>query len=99
MSWKSVEMQVALPRTLDAGKLQDQGLKQNQHFQEALAQNQLIQENMKRKKVQEFDDVHLQKDNQNQSFNKEKNSPKKQTNEIPETMNHPFLGNNFDSRS
>ncbi|WP_096269864.1 hypothetical protein [Paucisalibacillus globulus] len=98
MSWKSVEMQVALPRTMDAGKLQEQSLKQNQHFQEALAQTQLIQENIKRKRVQDSDEVMLQKDSQNQK-NEEKYLQKKQTSEAVENINHPFLGNNFDSRS
>jgi len=98
MSWKSVEMQLALPRTMDAGKLQEQSLKQNQHFQEALAQTQLIQENIKRKRVQDSDEVMLQKDSQNQK-NEEKHLQKKQTSEAVENINHPFLGNNFDSRS
>lgn len=99
MSWKSIEMQVALPRTLDAGKLQEQTLKQNQHFQETLAQNQLIQENMKRKKVQEFEEIHLQKENPKYSLSKDENTSKKGTFEDQGNIKHPFLGNNFDSRS
>ncbi|MFS0672462.1 hypothetical protein [Ornithinibacillus sp. 179-J 7C1 HS] len=100
MSWKSVEMQVALPRTQDVGKLQDQMTKSNQHFQEALSQSQLIQENEKRKKVQEFEAIHLQKDGQKDSNvsrepNMEANS---NSNTIP-AIKHPYLGNNFDIRS
>ncbi|WP_047984858.1 hypothetical protein [Ornithinibacillus californiensis] len=99
MSWKSVEMQVALPRTQDAGKLQDQMQKSNQHFQEALAQSQLIQENQKRKKVQEFEEIHLQKEGQkeNKSSNKDTNVPGVDT--TKESIQHPYLGINFDSRS
>jgi hypothetical protein len=98
MSWKSVEMQVALPRTQDAGKLQDQMHKSNQHFQEALAQSQLIQENQKRKKVQEFEEIHLQKEGQkeNNSSNKDINAGVDTT---TESIQHPYLGINFDSRS
>lgn len=101
MSWKSVEMQVALPRTQDAGKLQEQMLKSNQHFQEALAQSQVNQDNQKRKKVQEFEEIQLQKDGQ-------KDSPlpedQKQHNQVDNTkqdptIKHPYLGNNFDIRS
>jgi hypothetical protein len=99
MSWKSVEMQVALPRTMDAGKLQEQSLKQNQHFQEALAQSQLVQENQKRKKVQEFEEIQLQKDNPNRSLSNENNTSKQHPHEEIPYIKHPYLGNNFDSRS
>ncbi|GIO26178.1 hypothetical protein [Ornithinibacillus bavariensis] len=100
MSWKSVEMQVALPRTTDAGKFQDQILKQNQHFQEALAQTQVIQENQKRKKVQEFEDIHLLKDDKsetNQKINQDQAKEELKTNN--QNIQHPYLGNHFDSRS
>jgi hypothetical protein len=100
MSWKSVEMQVALPRTMDASKQQDQIFKQNQHFQEALAQSQVIQENQKRKKVQEFEEVYLQKEDQKESLHEEKANKKKQTNDnLLQSIKHPYLGNHFDSRS
>jgi hypothetical protein len=99
MSWKSVELQVALPRTQDAGKLQDQMHKSNQHFQEALAQSQLIQENQKRKKVQEFEEIHLQKEGQkeNNLSNKDINVPGADA--TTDSIQHPYLGINFDSRS
>ncbi|WP_026906145.1 hypothetical protein [Paucisalibacillus globulus] len=99
MSWKSVEMQVALPRTVDAGKLQEQSLKQNQHFQETLAQNQLVQEQIKRKRVQEFEETQLQKDKLKRPLNRDDNTSKEQKNEDIAHINHPFLGNNFDGRS
>ncbi|MEN2766422.1 hypothetical protein [Ornithinibacillus xuwenensis] len=100
MSWKSVEMQVALPRTHDAGKLQDQMLKQNQHFQEALAQSQLVQENRKRKKVQEFEETQLQKDGRKEqgAQNLEKQKKNKNSNQALQAYKHPYLGNNFDIR-
>jgi hypothetical protein len=100
MSWKSVEMQVALPRTTDAGKLQDQMLKQNQHFQEALAQSQVKQDNQKRKKVQDFEEVHLQKDGRqdsDQTMNQEQSRQAKK--DTDQKIKHPYLGNHFDSRS
>ncbi|MEN2464547.1 hypothetical protein [Ornithinibacillus sp. JPR2-1] len=101
MSWKSVEMQVALPRTQDAGKLQEQMLKSNQHFQEALAQSQVKQDNQKRKKVQEFDDIQFQKDGQKGSpipGDKKQHNQEDNTEQDP-TFKHPYLGNNFDIRS
>ncbi|WP_047981246.1 hypothetical protein [Ornithinibacillus contaminans] len=99
MSWKSVEMQVALPRTHDAGKLQDQMMKSNQHFQEALAQSQLIQESKKRKKVQEFEEIQLQKDDQSEHKQNEQGKQRKKANLDPlQALRHPYLGNNFDIR-
>ncbi|GGA62803.1 hypothetical protein [Ornithinibacillus halotolerans] len=101
MSWKSVEMQVALPRSQDAGKLQELHNKQNQHFQEALAQSQLIQEKDKRRKVQDFENVQLKNDSKR---NDETNLlDEKVDKDVPknmmETVIHPYLGNNFDCRS
>lgn len=51
MSWKAVDMQVALPRTQDASQLQEQRSKQHQRFQESLAHTQLKQEVINRKPV------------------------------------------------
>gem|GEM_PF-3942154 len=51
MSWKAVDMQVALPRTQDARQLQEQRSKQHQRFQESLAHTQLKQEVINRKPV------------------------------------------------
>ncbi|WP_010093393.1 hypothetical protein [Ornithinibacillus scapharcae] len=102
MSWKSIEMQVALPRTQDAGKIQEQLFKQNQHFQEGLAQSNLVQEMEKRKKVQEFDEIHLQKDGQKEekgSGQRGNRKNEKDSNEVEHIIKHPFLGNNFDIRS
>lgn len=102
MSWKSIEMQVALPRTQDAAKIQEQLIKQNQHFQEGLAQSNLVQEMEKRKKVQEFDEIHLQKDGQKDEKGSEQrgnSNNEKDSNEVEQVIKHPFLGNNFDIRS
>jgi len=51
VSWKAVDMQVALPRTQDASQLQEQRSKQHQRFQESLAHTQLKQEVINRKPV------------------------------------------------
>jgi len=51
VSWKAVDMQVALPRTQDARQLQEQRSKQHQRFQESLAHTQLKQEVINRKPV------------------------------------------------
>lgn len=99
LSWKSIEMQVALPRTQDAGKLQEQMLKQNQHFQESLAQSQLKDIEQKRKRVQEFENIHdvKIKDKEGQDTNDSED----QQSELgydpkDEFAEHPYLGKKID---
>ncbi|SDQ60062.1 hypothetical protein SAMN05216232_2738 [Virgibacillus subterraneus] len=96
MSWKSIEMQVALPRTQDAGKLQEQMLKQNQHFQESLAQSQLKDIEQKRKRVQEFEsinDVKIKDEDEQGVNNSEEQKAKSEYDEFAE---HPYLGKKID---
>lgn len=51
MSWKSIEMQIALPRTQDAGKIQEQMEQRGKLVQESLAINQTTTEELKRTTV------------------------------------------------
>ncbi|MFD1037959.1 hypothetical protein ACFQ3N_06000 [Virgibacillus byunsanensis] len=98
LSWKSIEMQVALPRTQDAGKLQDQMLKQNQHFQASLAQSQMKQEEQKRKRVNEFEDIdHVTiKKEEDHSNNANVDHHSETSNNTLENTEHPYLGKHFD---
>ncbi|WP_106497600.1 hypothetical protein [Lentibacillus sp. Marseille-P4043] len=98
MGWKSIEMQVALPRTQDAGKLQDQMTRQNQHSQESLIANQLKQDEQKRKRVNEFaetDKVKVKKDqdHSNQTSQDQQQEEQKQEDQF---IDHPYLGNKID---
>ncbi|MGY0691585.1 hypothetical protein ACW2QC_02185 [Virgibacillus sp. FSP13] len=96
MGWKSIEMQVALPRTQDAGKLQDQMTRQNQHSQESLVANQLKQDEQKRKRVNEFaetDKVKVKKDHSNQTSQDQQQEEQKQEDQF---VDHPYLGNKID---
>lgn len=97
MGLKSVEMQVAIPRTQDAGKMQDDAMRQNQHFQEKLAQSQLRQDELRRKKVNEYDDVRKGdiSDEQSDSNHDEEPENRHENNE-KEYVNHPYLGNQID---
>lgn len=96
MGLKSVEMQVALPRTQDAGKMQDDAMRQNQQFQDKLTQNQLKQDTLKRSKVNEYDDIHKR------DVLDAKNKLSGESNESTEQghtdkrINHPYLGKNID---
>jgi len=100
MSWKSVELQVALPRTQDAGKLQELQTKHHQRFQESLAENQIKQAEIKMRQVNDLkesnqaeindDDSDERKHSQNQQ-NKEGKKEKQE-----DTIDHPYLGNMID---
>src|SRR5699024_6360969 len=98
MGFKSVEMQIAIPRSQDAGKMQDQMMKQGQQFQDTLTEQQIREELLKRKQVNEYDNVEKQtvKDEEKsrqKSF--DKNEKKKEIIEFKK-INHPFLGKNVD---
>lgn len=51
MSLKAIEMQIALPRTHDAGKIQEQLQQRGQHLQEHAAQSVTKEDDLKRKTV------------------------------------------------
>ncbi|WP_405102148.1 hypothetical protein [Oceanobacillus sp. FSL H7-0719] len=94
MSWKSIEMQVALPRTQDAGKIQEQLQKQPEILQSALTQSQLKQEKIKRTRVSESEKsekLRLKKDktdSSSQELEKEIVAEK--------DITHPYLGKSVD---
>ncbi|MEC5422667.1 hypothetical protein QGM71_04055 [Virgibacillus sp. C22-A2] len=94
LSWKSIEMQVALPRTQDAGKLQEQMLKQSQHFQESLAGSQLKQEELRRKRVNEFENINEAKNNKEELNQHEMHGH--ESDQKKDTANHPYLGKKID---
>ncbi|WP_099158123.1 hypothetical protein [Virgibacillus ndiopensis] len=97
MSWKSIEMQVALPRTKDAGKLQEQMLKQGQHIQESIADSQLKQAEQKRKRVNEFEkinDVIIKRERDNSSQSSKDQQQENESDE--EKLEHPYLGKKID---
>lgn len=98
MSWKSIEMQVALPRTQEAGKHQEQMSKQNQRFQESLAQSQLKQQLLERKRVNEFEQIKQTKikDEEPKSSSDQQDEEREETNAEDETVEHPFLGKKID---
>jgi len=101
LSWKSVELQVALPRTQDAGKLQEQLSRQNQRYQESLAANQLKQAEIKKQQVNDLkesnkaeikDEHREEKDEPSEHNQNQKNENQKSK----EALNHPFLGSKID---
>ena len=100
MGFKSVELQVAIPRSQDAGKMQEQAMRQGQQFQETLTQQQLREQVVNRTKVNEYDEVYKRdisddkkEDSQEQAEHENK---KKQNQEKTNAIEHPYLGQRID---
>lgn len=96
MGWKSIEMQVALPRTQDAGKIQEQLQKQSEQMQGALTQTQLEQEKLKRARVnqlEEMEKLKLKKETEESTREHEEFESQEEAG-----VTHPYLGNKVDIR-
>lgn len=96
MGWKSIEMQVALPRTQDAGKIQEQLQKQSEQMQGALTQTQLEQEKLKRARVnhlEEMEKLKLKKETEESKLEHEEFESQEE-----DGVTHPYLGNKVDIR-
>ncbi|WP_027963215.1 hypothetical protein [Halalkalibacillus halophilus] len=99
MSWKAVELQVALPRTQDAGQLQDQLQQRGQLMQDRLQDEHIHELNRKRKAVIEAnnsENVLVDKDgaNSNELFDKGESSTDKGNKQTD--IDHPYLGKQID---
>ncbi|SER07082.1 hypothetical protein SAMN04487944_101126 [Gracilibacillus ureilyticus] len=99
MSWKSVEMQVALPRTQDAGKLQDLLQQQGRLAQEQLSHMAAVEESQKRKRIleqQASEQLKNGKKEKGMGIHMETGDHEKESSMEQETVQHPFLGNKID---
>ncbi|SHN16494.1 hypothetical protein [Gracilibacillus kekensis] len=98
MSWKAVEMQVALPRTQDAGKIQDQMQQQGRIDQNQLAQKLANDELRKRKQVLEQEASEKLKNDKKRSGanDPETNHSMEKTDQQHPQYKHPYLGNRVD---
>lgn len=99
MSFKSIELQVALPRSTDAGKIQDQMSKEGQRFQESLAQSQVKQDVKKRKTVNKFDKLGKSTIKDEESASKKNNGHHDRHDndtDLEPTIEHPYLGSKID---
>ncbi len=97
MGLKSIEMQVAIPRSQDAGKMQEQMMRQGQQFQETLTEQQLKEEIVKRGKINEYEQVRNNNDSDDEK--NEQNNPRPQKNKKKaekQSIEHPYLGTNID---
>ncbi|WP_158737716.1 hypothetical protein [Alteribacillus sp. YIM 98480] len=101
MSWKAVELQVAIPRTQDAGKIQEQLQQRSQAAQDRMAAVQEKEHKKERTQVtnkQETNKNHFEKQKDGETsrescFTGENRKAKKEENE---TIDHPYKGKKID---
>lgn len=87
MSLKNIEMQVALPRTHDAGKVQQELNQQSNIVQSHLAEEANRKEALKQKQVNELNkSEYARRQKEKQELKQKKKKPAK----------HPYKGQNFD---
>lgn len=102
MGLKLVELQVALPRTQDIGKIQEQLQQRGQHIQEHLAAAQQKEESQKRKQVNPSEEtaknrLHKDGQNSNSSSDHDSKNKRKQTKQNQQDQSHhPYKGNLID---
>lgn len=99
MGLKTIEMQVAIPRSQDAGKMQEQLSRQGQRFQETLTEQQLREEIIQRSKTNRQEKV-LKRDvndeaEEEASSHHEKRE-QKQKDQVDKQTRHPYLGRQID---
>ncbi|HLS66511.1 MAG TPA: hypothetical protein VK029_05920 [Pseudogracilibacillus sp.] len=98
MGLKSVEMQVAITRSQDASKMQDQMTRQGQQFQETLTQQQLREDVLKRTQINEHEKVSLRENEDEEKERRERERRKKQLSKDSDKhlTDHPYLGTMID---
>ncbi|RSL33192.1 hypothetical protein D7Z54_11215 [Salibacterium salarium] len=101
MSWKAVELQVALPRTQDAGKLQEQLQQRGQVAQDRLAAEHEKKHDKARTQVTDKDAADKNKfNNQNGNIEKRENfvatSKDNASQDEKTAVHHPYKGKSID---
>ena len=100
MSLKSIEMQIALPRTMEAGKIQEQLQQRGQNINDFATERTHKEEKQQRETVIKHEqkaNVKLMQDESNGSNGDSKeNPPKKKSSKSVEKEKHPYKGNIID---
>lgn len=100
MGWRSIELQVALPRTQDVGRIQEQFQQRGQFMQEVIAQAQQQAEDLKRRSVSNLDEGHkLSNDTNESDQDNQLDQSTDQPDHEPEhkvRIQHPYLGTRID---
>ncbi len=98
VSWKSIELQIALPRTMEAGKLQDQLHRQPQHTQHLLTEAHLKREVKKRNRINHTEQLRkIVGNNHSQNHHRIKIEERISRDKVLNTLDkHPYLGTKVD---
>lgn len=98
MGWKSIQMQVALTRTVDIGKAQALEQRQAQTSQELTANLQQKQEEIKRRKPNESEQIAdlSNKDSHDKPSEDDTEHRPKKKDKQKNINSHPYLGNEID---
>jgi hypothetical protein len=99
MSLKAIEMQIALPRTQDAGKIQEQIQQRGQHLQEHAAQSVTKEDELKRKTVlknEQKNEAQLHKDGNGKDQQRHQSEQKMKKQEKLVQQHHPYKGKMID---
>lgn len=102
MSLKLIELQIALPRTQEAGQIQSQLETRGQHMQEILADAARKENEQKQHQVprnNKNEGVQLNKEHSSNEYQHQKRKNKTEK-ELPheEKENHPYKGKSIDFR-
>ncbi|WP_449540034.1 hypothetical protein [Ferdinandcohnia sp. Marseille-Q9671] len=98
MSLKLVELQVAIPRTQDAGRIQEQLNMRGQHLQDHITAEADKSDKRRRTRVNENnepEDANIHKDVPSYPF-QHKDTEKKNKPETEQKERHPYKGNVID---
>jgi hypothetical protein len=101
MSLKAIEMQIALPRTHDAGKIQEQIQQRGQHLQDHAAQRVTKEDELKRTTVMKNNQkqearLHQERGSSGQQDESRQQQKKQQKQEENSSQNHPYKGKVID---
>ncbi|MBD8031778.1 MULTISPECIES: RNA polymerase subunit sigma [Solibacillus] len=98
MSLKGLELQIAIPKTFDAGKMADQ--RQQNNILQQMHANETLKKEIERKQlsVNESDKMDALKDDDEQSEHNQSQTQqnKKNKDQLEQKAQHPFKGNLFD---
>ncbi|WNS77201.1 hypothetical protein RRV45_09500 [Bacillus sp. DTU_2020_1000418_1_SI_GHA_SEK_038] len=100
MSLKSIEMQIALPRTMEVGKIQEQLQQRGQNINDFATERTHKEEKQHRETVIKHEqkaNVKLTQDEHNGNAGEDKDTPqKKKSSKLIEKEKHPYKGNVID---
>ena len=99
MGYKSIDMQIAIPRSQDASRIQNQLMRQGQQFQETLTEKEIKQAKLNQAKVNEYEEVQWNDTGENEQQGKRQREKKTLESEREKKfteLSHPYLGNHID---